>query len=122
MGGASERAGEKNGTPKLRSIDWQASTSNPAVSLERGESMHDLHEIKPLRLRGVAIIAATIGAVAIGAVAIGAVAIGAFAIGRLTIGRIAVKNAEFDSLKIRDLTVTRLHVAEITGSDSLQLP
>lgn len=56
------------------------------------------------------------------AVAVGAFAIGALAIGRLAIRRLAVENAKFKSLEIADLTVTRLHAAEVTVSQSLKLP
>ena len=58
--------------------------------------------------RGMAKVATTVGVVAVGAVAVGAVAVGAFAIGALAIRRLAIRgvlieDAEFGSLKIRDL-------------------
>jgi hypothetical protein len=58
---------------------------------------------------------------AIGAVAVGAFAIGALAIGRLAI-RVVIDCAKLKSLEIQDLTVTRLRAAEVTVSDSLNLP
>ena len=79
--------------------------------------MKDLAGSKSLGFGGVAMIAT-----AIGAVAVGAFAIGALAIGRLAIRRVLVDTAEFKSLKVHDLTVTRLHAAEVTVSDSLTLP
>lgn len=79
--------------------------------------MKDERDSKSLGFRGVAIIAA-----AMGAVAVGALAIGALAIRRLAIGRIVVSSAEFGSLKVHDLTVTRLHAAAIDGSESMNLP
>ena len=61
-------------------------------------------------------------ATAIGAVAVGAFAVGALAIGRLAIRRLAVENAKFKSLEIADFTVTHLHAAEVTVSQSLKFP
>ena len=61
-------------------------------------------------------------ATAIGAVAVGAFAIGALAIGRLAVRRLAVENGRFKSLEIDDLTVKRLHAAEVNVSESLRLP
>jgi hypothetical protein len=79
--------------------------------------MKELRSSKHLGFRGVAIIAT-----AIGAVAVGAFAIGALAIGRLAIRRLSVESAKFKSLEIHDLTVMRIHAAEVTVSDSLKLP
>jgi hypothetical protein len=79
--------------------------------------MNELRSSKSLGFCGVAIIAT-----AIGAVAMGAFAIGALAIGRLAIRRVFVGSAEFKSLQIQDLIVTRLHAAEVSVSGSLQLP
>jgi len=70
-----------------------------------------------LNLPRMALIAAFIGVVAVGAVAIGALAIG-----RLAIRRLAIDHAKLKSLEIADLTVTRLHAAEVTVNDSLKLP
>jgi hypothetical protein len=61
-------------------------------------------------------------AAAIGAVAVGAFAIGALSIGWLAIRRISVGKAKFESLEIRDLTVTRLRAGDLTVSGSLKLP
>lgn len=61
-------------------------------------------------------------AAAIGAVAVGAFAIGALAIGRLAIRRLTLDTATLKSLAIEDLTVLRLHAAEVTVRDSLTLP
>ena len=36
--------------------------------------------------------------------------------------RVLVESAEFKSLEIQDLTVTRLRAAEVTVSDSLKVP
>ena len=83
----------------------------------RSGYMKDLTNSKGLSVRGMAIMAT-----AIGAVAVGAFAIGALAIGRLAIRRIAVESGKFKSLEIQDLTVTRLHAAEVIVSDSLKLP
>jgi hypothetical protein len=66
--------------------------------------------------------AAAIGAVAVGAVAVGALAIGALAIGALAIRRLSVDRTELKSLVIGDLSVSRLHAADITVSGSLNLP
>jgi hypothetical protein len=74
--------------------------------------MKDSRSPRSLDLRGVAMIAT----------AIGAVGVGAFAIGRLVIRRLSVENAKFKPLDINDLTVTRLHAAEVTVSHSLDLP
>lgn len=82
-----------------------------------GLHMKDLTGSRRLGFRSVALIAT-----AIGAVAVGAFAIGALAIGRLAIRRALVGNAEFKSLVIQDLAVTRLHAAEVTVSGSLNLP
>jgi hypothetical protein len=79
--------------------------------------MKEPRSSKPLGFRGVATIAT-----AIGAVAVGAFAIGALAIGRLAIRRLSVESAKFNSLEIKDLTVMRIHAAEVTVSDSLKLP
>jgi hypothetical protein len=68
-------------------------------------------------LRGIAIFATTIGAVAVGAFAIGALAIR-----KLAVSNLVIENAKFKSLEIQDLTVTRLHAAEIAVSDSIQFP
>jgi hypothetical protein len=84
---------------------------------EGGGFMKDPRNSQTQGFRGAAIIAT-----AIGAVAVGAFAIGAFAIGRLAIRRVLIESAEFKSLKIQDLTVARLRAAEVTVSDSLQLP
>ena len=46
----------------------------------------------------------------------------ALAIGRLAIRHVVVDSAKLKSLEIQDLTVTRLHAAEVTVSDSLKLP
>jgi hypothetical protein len=40
----------------------------------------------------------------------------------LAIRRVVVESAKLKSLEIQDLTVTRLHAAEVTVSDSLKLP
>ena len=72
---------------------------------------------KYLRLSGAATIAT-----AMGAVAIGAVAIGALAIGRLAIRHIAIERAKLKSVEMQDRSVTRLRVAEVTVTDSIQLP
>jgi hypothetical protein len=61
-------------------------------------------------------------ATAIGAVAVGAFAIGALSIGWLAIRRISVGKAKFESLEIRDLTVTRLRADDLTVSGSFKLP
>jgi hypothetical protein len=79
--------------------------------------MKKLHSSESLGFRGVAIIATGIGAVAVGAFAIGALAIS-----RLAIRRVLVESAKFKFLEIEDLTVTRLHAAAVTVSDSLKLP
>lgn len=63
-----------------------------------------------------------IAGTAFGALAIGAFAIGALAIGRLAIRRVLVGDAEFKSLRVQDLTITRLHVGEVMVTDSVQLP
>jgi hypothetical protein len=44
------------------------------------------------------------------------------AIGRLAIRRILIEGAEIKSLEMQELTVKRLHAAEVTVSDSLKLP
>ena len=72
---------------------------------------------KSSSLRGIAIIATTIGAVAVGAFAIGALAIR-----RLAISSVVIENAKFKSLEIQDLKVKCLHAAEIAVSDSIQFP
>ena len=41
---------------------------------------------------------------------------------RLAIRRVLIESAEFKSLEIQPLTVTRLRAAEITASDSLKPP
>jgi hypothetical protein len=79
--------------------------------------MKEIRISKSLSFGGIAL-----GATAIGAFAIGALAIGAFAIGRLVIRRVVVESAKLRYFEIEDLTVTRLHAAEITVSDSLKLP
>ena len=79
--------------------------------------MDELASSKRLTVRAVAMIAT-----AVGAVAVGAFAIGALAIGRLAIRRIVIDNAELKNLKIEDLTVTRLRAAEVTITDSLEVP
>ena len=79
--------------------------------------MKDLTSPKHLSFGGVAMIAT-----AIGAFAVGAFAIGALPIGRLSIRRILIESAEFKFLEIQDLTVRRLHAAEVTVSGSLKLP
>jgi hypothetical protein len=40
----------------------------------------------------------------------------------LAIRRVSIESAKFKSLEIQDLTVARLHAAEVTVSDSLTLP
>jgi hypothetical protein len=77
---------------------------------------------KDLGFRGVAIVATAIGAMAVGAVAVGAFAIGALSIRRLAIRRVAIDIGELKSLHIQDLTVERLHAAEVTVSESLKVP
>lgn len=42
--------------------------------------------------------------------------------GRLAIRRVAIESAALRSLHIEELTVTRLRAAEVTVSDSLELP
>jgi hypothetical protein len=79
--------------------------------------MKDQHSSQNPNFRGAALIAT-----AIGAVAVGAFAIGALAIGRLAIRRVVIESAKLKSPEIQDLTVTRLHAAEVTVSDSLKLP
>jgi hypothetical protein len=79
--------------------------------------MKEPRNSQSLGLRGVVMIAT-----ALGAVAIGTFAIGALSIRRLAIRRVVIDGTEFKSLKIRDLTVSRLHAAEVTFSDSLKLP
>jgi hypothetical protein len=79
--------------------------------------MKELRSLRSLGLPRMALIAT-----AIGTVAVGAFAIGALAIRRLAIRRLVVDGAKFKSLEIQDLTVTRLHAAEVTVSDSLKLP
>jgi len=69
--------------------------------------MKDLHSSTRLDFRGVARIAT---------------AIGALTIRRLAIRRVLVGSAEFKSLEIQDLTVTRLRAAEVTVTDSLKPP
>jgi hypothetical protein len=54
--------------------------------------------------------------------AMGAVAIGALAIGRLAIRHIAIERAKLKSVEMQDRSVTRLRVAEVTVTDSIQLP
>ena len=66
---------------------------------------------------GLAVAGIAITGVAIGAAAVGAVAVGALAIGRLAIRRLLVEAGQFNSLKVEDLTVKRLHV-----SDSVKMP
>ncbi len=72
---------------------------------------------KPLGFRGVAMIATSVGAIAVGAFAIGALAIG-----RLAVRRVVVENAKFKSIEIDDLIVKRIRAAEVTVSDSLEVP
>jgi hypothetical protein len=79
--------------------------------------MKDQRSFAPLSFPAVATIAT-----AMGAVAVGAFAIGALAVGRLAIRRLEVEKAYLKSVEIEDLTVTRLHAAEVTVSDSLKLP
>jgi hypothetical protein len=79
--------------------------------------MKERHNSQSLGFRGIAMIAT-----AMGAVAVGAFAIGALAIGRLAIRRVVIDGAKFKTLEIEDLTVTRLHAAEVAVSDSLDLP
>ena len=79
--------------------------------------MEESRNSKSLGFHGVAMIAT-----AVGAVAVGAFAIGVLAIGRLAIRRVVIESAELKSLQIQDLTVKRLRAAEITVSESLQLP
>jgi hypothetical protein len=43
-------------------------------------------------------------------------------LGDWAVRRILVGDAKFKSLKIQELTVTRLHAAEIFVSESVQLP
>jgi len=50
------------------------------------------------------------------------VAIIATAIGRLAIRRVFIERAKLKSLEINDLTVTRIHAAEVIVSDTLTLP
>ena len=40
----------------------------------------------------------------------------------MAIRQIAIERAKFRFLEIQDLNVTRLHVAEVTVSDSIKLP
>jgi hypothetical protein len=40
----------------------------------------------------------------------------------LAIGNVLVGSAEFKSLRIQELTVTRLRAAEVTVTDPLELP
>jgi hypothetical protein len=40
----------------------------------------------------------------------------------LAIRRVIIENAKLKSLAIEDLTVTRIHAAEVNVSDSLTLP
>jgi len=79
--------------------------------------MKELQSPNHLGFGGVAMIATVIGAVAVGAFAIGVLAIR-----RLAIGRVVVGSAKFKSLEIQDLTVMRIHAAEVTVSDFLKLP
>jgi hypothetical protein len=83
----------------------------------RREVMKHFRDSKDSGSRAVALIATSIGAVAVGAFAIGALAVG-----RLAVRRIVVGSAKFKSLEIQDLTVTRLHAAEVIVSESLKLP
>jgi hypothetical protein len=78
--------------------------------------MKELRESESLGLRGVAIIAA-----AIGAVVVRAFAIGALAIRRWATSRVAVGGAKFEPLEIQDLTAARLGAAEVAVSESLRL-
>ncbi len=59
--------------------------------------------------------AVSAGALALGAFALGAFAIGALAIGALAIRRLAIGQSSFDVVRIRDLTVDRLCVKEISS-------
>ena len=79
--------------------------------------MKELQSPKHLSFGGVVMIAT-----AIGSAAVGAFAIGALAIRRLAIGRLVVGGVKFKSLEIQDLTVMRIHAAEVTVSDFLKLP
>jgi hypothetical protein len=47
---------------------------------------------------------------------------GALTIRRLAIRRVLIESAEFKSLEIQHLTVTRFHAAENTASDWLKPP
>jgi enhancing lycopene biosynthesis protein 2 len=91
-------------------------TTRVARFLRRKQMKH-FNRSKNLKFRGAAMVAT-----AIGAAAVGAFAIGALAVGRLVIRRVLIESAEFKSLKIQDLTVIRLHAAEVTVSDSLKVP
>jgi hypothetical protein len=95
----------------------EPAVNHAASRIKRWTYMGKIRTSKFLGFGGVAMIAA-----AIGAVAVGAFAIGALAIGRLAIRRIQVESAKFKSLEIEDLTVTRLHAAEVIVRDSLKLP
>jgi hypothetical protein len=64
---------------------------------------------------------AVIAASAVGALAVGAFAIGVLAIRRLVVRSIVVDGAEFKSVRIHDLTVTRLQVDDLTVRNSLKL-
>jgi hypothetical protein len=44
------------------------------------------------------------------------------AIGRLAIRRVVIDSAKLKSLEIEELTVRRLQAAEVTVSDSLEIP
>ena len=79
--------------------------------------MKELQSSRHLSFGGVVMIAT-----AIGSVAVGAFAIGALAIRRLAIGRLVVGGVKFKSLEMQDLTVMRIHAAEVTVSTSLKLP
>ena len=79
--------------------------------------MNEIGNSKSLGFRGVAMIATSIGAVAVGAFAIGALAIG-----RLAVRRVVVENAKFKSIEIDDLIVKRIRAAEVTVSESLEVP
>lgn len=71
-----------------------------------------------LNSAGVGIGGGVMIAAAMGFVAVGAFAIGALTIRRLAIWGVAVDRASLKSLKIEDLTVTRLHESSVTKDDS----
>jgi hypothetical protein len=67
-------------------------------------------------------VGAFVGAVALGSVAVGAFAVGALVVGRLLIRHLRVDRGSFKSLDIQELTVRRLRAAEMTVTQTLQLP